>query len=70
MKREDAQEALLGGGAMGYDPASLKSRSNAWPKIDEAWSAGELISRNTVNLLCRPSNRTRGAKVGIQRNDG
>lgn len=51
---------------MGHDPASFEARFYDWPKIDEAGSAGELIIRNAMNLLGRPSDRTSRAEVGIQ----
>lgn len=70
MKRKHAQESLFRGGSMGHDPASLEAGFHARPKIDEARSASELIIRNAMNLLGCPSDRTRGAEVGIQRNEG
>ena len=69
MKRKDAQKSLFRGGSMGHDPAFLQTGFNAWPKIDEARRAVELGIRNAMNLLGRPSDRTRGAEMGIQRNE-
>lgn len=69
MKRKHAQESLFRGGSMGHDPASLETGFHARPKIDEAWSASELIIRNAMNLLGGPSYGTRGAEMGIQRNE-
>ena len=69
MKGKDPQKALLGGSAVGHDPAAFEARVNLGPEIDEVRSVGELIRRDAVNRLRSPSDRTRGAEMGAQRDN-
>ena len=70
MKGEDAKKAFLGGSAVRNDPASLEAGADLGPEIDEARCVSELMIRYAMNLLRCPSDRTGGAEMGIQSDDG
>lgn len=70
MKGEDTKKAFLGGSAVRHDPASLEAGADLGPEIDEMRCVRELIIRYAMNLLRCPSDRTGGAEMGIQRDNG
>jgi hypothetical protein len=57
VKRKGAQEASLGSGAMGDEPAIVQEMVDSWPELGQAWCASKILCANAVDLLGCPGDR-------------